>query len=56
MSGAWVILEPILFYLLLRGVRLKDGEMWVVLDAFVLSGRGAGAHRPVAVRLHAGQS
>ncbi|MFO7679163.1 MAG: hypothetical protein R6X34_03855, partial [Chloroflexota bacterium] len=25
-----VIVEPALFYLLLRGVRLKDGEMWVV--------------------------
>lgn len=33
-----VIVEPALFYLLLRGVGLKDKEMWVVLDAFVLSG------------------
>ncbi|NHZ72829.1 MAG: hypothetical protein GWP17_07075, partial [Aquificales bacterium] len=32
-----VIVEPALFYLLLRGVKLKDKEMWV-LDAFVLSG------------------
>ncbi len=35
-----VIIEPALFYLLLRGVNLKDNEMWVVLDAFVLSGLG----------------
>jgi O-antigen ligase len=33
-----VIVEPALFYLLLRGVGLKKREMWVVLDAFVLSG------------------
>jgi len=33
-----VIIEPALFYLLLRGVKLKDKEMWGVLDAFVLSG------------------
>ncbi|MBE2220350.1 MAG: O-antigen ligase family protein [Anaerolineae bacterium] len=33
-----VIVEPALFYLLLRGVKLQDREMWGVLDAFVLSG------------------
>ena len=33
-----VIIEPILFYLLLRASRPSAGEMWVVLDAFVLSG------------------
>ena len=33
-----VLVEPFLFYLLLRGVRLRDSEMWVVIDAFVLSG------------------
>lgn len=33
-----VIVEPALFYLLLRGVKLKEQEMWVVLDAFVMSG------------------
>ena len=33
-----VILEPFLFYLLLRVTRLREGEMWVVLDAFVVSG------------------
>ncbi len=33
-----VVVEPALFYLLLRGVNLKDEEMWVVLDAFILSG------------------
>ncbi|MCZ7668090.1 MAG: hypothetical protein M5U34_13295 [Chloroflexi bacterium] len=33
-----VIVEPALFYLLLRGVKLKEREMWVVLDAFVMSG------------------
>lgn len=32
-----VILEPALFYLLLRATRLKSSELWVVLDAFVLS-------------------
>jgi hypothetical protein len=31
-----VIVEPALFYLLLRAARLRDGEMWTVLDAFVL--------------------
>lgn len=33
-----VIVEPFLFYLLLRVVRLRNSEMWVVIDAFVLSG------------------
>uniref|UniRef100_UPI0035AE0CC6 O-antigen ligase family protein n=1 Tax=Promineifilum sp. TaxID=2664178 RepID=UPI0035AE0CC6 len=33
-----VIVEPALFYLLLRAVRLRGREVWVVLDAFVLSG------------------
>jgi O-antigen ligase len=33
-----VIIEPALFYLLLRAVRLRDRELWVILDAFVLSG------------------
>ncbi|MCB8983119.1 MAG: O-antigen ligase family protein [Ardenticatenaceae bacterium] len=33
-----VIIEPILFYVLLRGVKLSQKEMWAVLDAFVLSG------------------
>ena len=33
-----VIFEPFLFYVLLRFVRLKDSEMWIILDAFVLSG------------------
>lgn len=33
-----VLFEPILFYILLRSVRLRESEMWVVLDAFVLSG------------------
>lgn len=33
-----VIIEPVLFYLLLRALRLRDSEMWVVLDAFVISG------------------
>ncbi len=33
-----VIIEPALFYLLLRATHLKSSEMWVVLDAFVLSG------------------
>lgn len=31
-----VIVEPALFYLLLRAVPLRDKEMWTVLDAFVL--------------------
>ena len=33
-----VIVEPVLFYLLLRVTRLRDREMWVVVDAFVVSG------------------
>lgn len=33
-----VLVEPFLFYVLLRAVRLRDSEMWVVLNAFVLSG------------------
>jgi O-antigen ligase len=33
-----VILEPILFYFLLRVTRLKGREVWVVLDAWVISG------------------
>jgi O-antigen ligase len=33
-----VIIEPALFYLLLRGIRPTKREMWVVLDAFVLGG------------------
>ena len=33
-----VIVEPVLFYVLLRVTRLRDREMWVVLDAFVVSG------------------
>lgn len=39
-SNEWrvVILEPALVYLLLRGARLREQEMWVVLDAFVAGG------------------
>ncbi|MBK8984751.1 MAG: O-antigen ligase family protein [Chloroflexi bacterium] len=33
-----VIIQPMLFYVLLRGVKLSQREMWAVLDAFVLSG------------------
>jgi O-antigen ligase len=33
-----VIIEPVLFYFLLRVTRLKERELWVVLDAWVLSG------------------
>lgn len=33
-----VILEPILLYLLLRATRLRESELWIVIDAFVLSG------------------
>ena len=33
-----VILEPFLFYFLIRAIRPIAGEMWVILDAFVLSG------------------
>lgn len=39
-SNEWrlVILEPALFYLMLRLVRPSGREMWVILDAFVLGG------------------
>ena len=33
-----VIIEPALLYLLLRVHRLRDGELWVIIDAFLLSG------------------
>jgi O-antigen ligase len=33
-----VILEPVLFYVVLRGVRPTEKEMWTILDAFVLGG------------------
>lgn len=33
-----VIIEPALFYLLSRVTRLREREMWVVMDAWVLSG------------------
>lgn len=33
-----IILEPVLFYVVLRGVRPSEKEMWTILDAFVLSG------------------
>ncbi|HIP73848.1 MAG TPA: hypothetical protein EYH05_20935, partial [Anaerolineae bacterium] len=33
-----VILEPALFYLMLRALRPKPAEMWVILDAVVLAG------------------
>lgn len=33
-----VIIEPALFYLLLRGLRPRTQEMWIILDAFVLGG------------------
>ena len=33
-----VIVEPALFYLLLRLIKPRAREMWVILDAFVLSG------------------
>lgn len=33
-----VVVEPFLFYLLLRFMGLKRGEMWTILDAFVLGG------------------
>ncbi len=36
-----VIVEPALFYLLLRAGRLRQGEMWRVLDAFVLGALAA---------------
>ena len=39
-SNEWrtVIIEPFLFYLVLRGLRPREEEMWVILDAFVLGG------------------
>lgn len=33
-----VIIEPVLLYVLLRMLALQEREMWVALDAFVLSG------------------
>lgn len=33
-----VFLEPFLFYILLRTTRIKDKEMWLILEAFLLSG------------------
>ncbi|MGB3716352.1 MAG: O-antigen ligase [Candidatus Promineifilaceae bacterium] len=33
-----VIIEPALLYLLLRVMRLRDREVWTILDAFVLGG------------------
>jgi O-antigen ligase len=33
-----LIMEPVLFYLLLRSAKLSRRELWVVLDAFVLGG------------------
>ncbi len=33
-----VIIEPALLYLLLRVMRIKDSEVWTILDAFVLGG------------------
>ena len=33
-----VIVEPVLFYMLLRGTKLRDKELWIVLDAFAMSG------------------
>ena len=33
-----VIVEPALFYLLVRAIRPKEREMWTVLDAFILGG------------------
>ena len=33
-----VILEPALFYLLLRAIRPTGRELWIILDAWVLSG------------------
>jgi O-antigen ligase len=39
-SNEWrmVILEPALFYFLLRGINPREREMWTILDAFVLGG------------------
>lgn len=33
-----VILEPVLFYVVLRGVRPSAKELWTILDAFILGG------------------
>ena len=33
-----VIIEPALFYFLLRAIKPSEKEMWLILDAFVLSG------------------
>ncbi len=33
-----VIIEPVMFYLVLRAVRLQEKEMWVILDAYILGG------------------
>jgi O-antigen ligase len=33
-----LIIEPVLFYVLLRAIRPSDRELWIVLDAFVVSG------------------
>ena len=33
-----VILEPALFYLLLRAINPRENEMWIILDAFVFGG------------------
>ncbi len=39
-SNEWriVIIEPVLFYIMLRGVRLKRSEMWLLFDALVAGG------------------
>ncbi len=39
-SNEWrlVIIEPALFYLVLRVLNPKDKEMWVILDAYILGG------------------
>lgn len=39
-SNEWrmVILEPALFYFLLRGINPGEREMWTILDAFVVGG------------------
>jgi len=33
-----VIVEPALFYMLIRGIRPRPSELWIMLDAWVLSG------------------
>ncbi len=33
-----LIIEPAIFYFLLRAMRIRENEMWTVLDAFVLGG------------------